>query len=244
MKAGPVPKHIAFIMDGNRRFANRHQQVTTAGHQFGYYKLLDALEWCLEIGITCVSAYAFSIDNFKRPGDEVDMLMRLAEEKLEELLHRDLVERHGVQVRVLGDLSLLPASVQAAAKRAMDSTKLHTRGILNICFSYGSRQEMAQAVGKVQDGVMSGALCPDDVSPNDIEQHLYTEGCPPVDLLIRTSGETRLSDFLCWQVRHAQLVFADVLWPDFSFYDLLRALLQFQMASTHLKSLQALPPAL
>lgn len=133
----PVPHHVAFIMDGNRRYAERQHLQTVQGHSFGYQRLIQALEWCLDLGITCVSVYAFSVDNYKRSEEEVATLMRLAEEKLAYMMEEHAVlEQHGVQVRVIGDLSLAPPRVQAAANKVMSATKHHTKAILNICFSY------------------------------------------------------------------------------------------------------------
>lgn len=133
----PVPQHVAFIMDGNRRYAERQQLQTVQGHSFGYQRLIQALEWCLDLGITCVSVYAFSVDNYKRSEEEVTTLMHLAEEKLRTMLQEfDVLERHGVQVRVTGDLSLAPLSVQQAADNITQATIHHTKAVLNICFSY------------------------------------------------------------------------------------------------------------
>ena len=133
----PVPQHVAFIMDGNRRYAERQQLHTIQGHSFGYQRLIQALEWCLDLGITCVSVYAFSVDNYRRSDEEVATLMQLAEEKLEYMMQEHAVlERHGVQVRVIGDMTLAPPGVQAAAKKVMAATQHHSKAILNICFSY------------------------------------------------------------------------------------------------------------
>ena len=137
IRIAPVPQHIAFIMDGNRRYAERKQLQTAQGHASGYQRLIQALEWCLDLGITCVSVYAFSIDNYKRSAEEVSTLMQLAEEKLAYMMQEHAVlERHQVQVRVIGDLALAPPAVRAAAAKIMDSTKHHNKAILNICFSY------------------------------------------------------------------------------------------------------------
>ncbi|KAK9837473.1 hypothetical protein WJX81_004936 [Elliptochloris bilobata] len=227
-------------MDGNRRFAERRREDRAAGHTYGFYKLVDALEWCLDLGITTVSVYAFSMDNFKRPPAEVATLMALAHDKLRKIItERGLVERHGVRVRVLGDLARLPPEVQAAAEAVIAATAHHTRGMLNICFAYSSRQEMAGAVRAVQSAVSRGQVRPQDVTAEMLAGHLYTQGCPPVDLLLRTSGEARLSDFLLWQAGGAQLAFARALWPELSFADLLRALVAFQAAAPRLAALRA-----
>jgi ditrans,polycis-polyprenyl diphosphate synthase len=134
---GPIPQHVAFIMDGNRRYAERHHLRTLHGHSYGYDALIKALEWCLELGITAVSVYAFSIDNYQRSQEEVSTLMQLAEEKLTHMLQEHpLLEKYGVQVRVIGDLALAPIAVQKAAQRIMNATQGYTKAVLNICFSY------------------------------------------------------------------------------------------------------------
>ncbi|KAL0047546.1 hypothetical protein WJX82_006242 [Trebouxia sp. C0006] len=219
-------------MDGNRRFATNQGLQTITGHQQGYLKLLDALQWCLDLGVEAITVYAFSIDNFRRDPREVAALMCLAEEKLLDLLcHKDIIDTNKVQVRVIGNLSLLPARVQQAANQVMAATSHHRQFRLNICMAYTSRQEMAQAVHAVHQQVAEGSIAAVDVTADTIEQELYTQGCPPVDLLIRTSGEHRLSDFMLWQSRYAQLVFSNTLWPDYSFWHLLQALVQYQRSS-------------
>jgi len=133
----PVPAHIAFIMDGNRRFAERQNLKVLQGHTFGYQRLIQALEWCLDLGIMCVSVYAFSIDNYNRSPEEVATLMALAEDKLSQMLEeQDVLHKHSVQVRVIGDLAVAPPSVRSAAESIMAATRHHTRAILNICFCY------------------------------------------------------------------------------------------------------------
>ncbi|DBA74691.1 TPA: hypothetical protein ACH3X2_009356 [Trebouxia sp. C0005] len=244
LRAGPIPKHLAFIMDGNRRFATKQGLQTITGHQQGYLKLLDALQWCLDLGVEAITVYAFSIDNFRRDPREVASLMRLAEEKLLDLLcHKDIIDANQVQVRVIGNLSLLPARVQQAANQVMAATCHHQQCHLNICMAYTSRQEMAQAVHSVHQQVAEGSIAAGDVTADTIEQELYTQGCPPVDLLIRTSGEHRLSDFMLWQSRYAQLVFSNTLWPGYSFWDLLQALVQYQRNYPDLERIQQMAKA-
>ncbi|KAL0037676.1 hypothetical protein WJX77_007334 [Trebouxia sp. C0004] len=231
-------------MDGNRRFARKQGLQTIIGHQQGYLKLLDALQWCLDLGVEAITVYAFSIDNFRRDPREVAALMCLAEEKLLDLLcHKDIINTNQVQVRVIGNLSLLPVRVQQAANQVMAATSHHQQCRLNICMAYTSRQEMAQAVHSVHRQVAEGGIVAVDVTADTIEQELYTHGCPPVDLLIRTSGEHRLSDFMLWQSRYAQLVFSNTLWPDYSFWDLLQALVQYQRNYPDLEKIQQMAKA-
>ncbi|KAL6759386.1 putative undecaprenyl diphosphate synthase-domain-containing protein [Haematococcus lacustris] len=222
---GGVPQHVAFVMDGNRRFATKQHIDKAAGHSQGYSKMIDVIHWCLELGVGWISVYAFSIDNFKRSVDEVQALMTLAEQKFLELTREDgLAEREGVEIRILGDLQLAPPGVQGAAARLMAATAAlpRKRAVLNICFSYTAGEEWVGALASVQAGQQSGLLQPQDVTQGLMLRCLRTEACPPVDLLIRTSGETRLSDFLLWQCAHAQLAFVETLWPDFSFLDFAR----------------------
>eukprot|EP00898_Chlorokybus_atmophyticus_P001482 jgi/Chlat1/2334/Chrsp17S02803 len=236
LSAGPVPRHVSIIMDGNRRYAEKHAMDRQQGHAQGYGKMLEALQWCLDLGVKCVTVYAFSIDNFKRSKAEVDALMDLAEQKLAELLQEIvLLEKHGVAIRVLGNLSMLPPKVQRAAARAMYATAHHKGAVLNICLAYTARNEMTAAAVALQDAVRSGVLLQSDISEQLFERCLYTDDCPPVDLLIRTSGETRLSDFLLWQSSQSCLAFLTVLWPDFSFRHLVMAIVQFQLAALQLR---------
>ncbi|KAK9867160.1 hypothetical protein WJX84_004382 [Apatococcus fuscideae] len=225
-------------MDGNRRFATGKQLAQLEGHTYGYTKLLDALEWCLDLGIACVSVYAFSIENFRRSPLEVEALMLLAEHKLTELMQESaLIQRYGVRVRVLGELSLLPESVHHVAHRIMAATASHTACTLNICFSYTSSQEMARAVAETRKDLQQHPLSTSQEVELLLESHLDTQGMPPVGLLIRTSGERRLSDFLLWQSCFAQLVFLNVLWPDFSFWCFLKALLDYQRNFHNLRAM-------
>ena len=348
LTAGPLPSHVAFIMDGNRRFAESRLGTHDAaeGHAAGFAALLSALEWCLDLGVRTVSVFAFSVDNFSRPEAEVDALMELAREKLGELAGNSkkaseeggtmastttaaaaagtaaagatkreedggaLLQRHGVQLRVLGELSRLPPAVREAARAAEKATERGDRARLNVCLAYSSTRELADAVSTLSKGgpslarpsspsvlpapaspttpleeegassglllaapllgrerrpsltpsparspapaetaataaaIGSGSLPCFAASPSPpfpaglIDKALYTAGCPPVDLLLRTSGEQRLSDFLLWQSRHAALVFAPRLWPELRFWDVARAVVAFQRAHPRLEGLR------
>ncbi|XP_010017929.1 PREDICTED: dehydrodolichyl diphosphate synthase isoform X3 [Nestor notabilis] len=196
IKAGPMPKHVAFIMDGNRRYARKCHVERQQGHSQGFDKLAQTLRWCLNLGIREVTVYAFSIENFKRSKEEVDGLMDLARQKFSRLLEeQENLKKHGVCIRVLGDLPLLPLDIQELIAQAV----LATRNYNN------------------------------DVSESLLDKCLYTSNSPDPDLLIRTSGEVRLSDFLLWQTSHSCLVFQSVLWPEYSFWNLCEAILRFQM---------------
>ncbi|CAL8249710.1 unnamed protein product [Boreogadus saida] len=229
LKAGPVPKHVAFIMDGNRRFARKKHVDRQEGHSQGFNKLAETLRWCLQLDIPEVTVYAFSIENFNRSREEVDGLMELAKLKFLRLLdERDKLEKHGVCIRVLGDLTLLPLDLQQLIAKAVVATREHNRCFLNVCFAYTSRHEMANAVREMAWGVEQGLIKASDVSEALLSECLYSSNSPNPDLLIRTSGEVRLSDFLLWQTSHSCLVFQSVLWPEYSFWNLCDAVIQYQ----------------
>ncbi|PIK36391.1 putative dehydrodolichyl diphosphate syntase complex subunit DHDDS [Apostichopus japonicus] len=196
LSCGPMPKHIAFIMDGNRRYARKSSIDRQEGHLQGFNKLAETLQWCLDLGITEVTVYAFSIENFKRSKDEVDGLMHLARQKFEKLLEeKNEIMKHGVCIRVLGDLTLLPKDVQEVVADAM----------------YISRNNTS------------------DISEEVLEKCFYTSHSPDPDLLIRTSGEVRLSDFLLWQSSYSVLAFVEVLWPEYSIWHFFQGILYYQM---------------
>eukprot|EP00727_Mastigamoeba_balamuthi_P009597 m51a1_g526 hypothetical protein (317) ;mRNA; f:361710-363377 len=232
LRSGAMPRHVAFIMDGNRRFADRLGLARQKGHEYGLDKLLETLSWCMELGIPEVTVYAWSIENFKRPGAEVDALMALAIEKFHSMMHNDdWAARNGVSVRVLGDVTLLPAELRSAI--ATTTRKLHamsatveTKSTLNVCLAYTSRDEITRAVRAVATALQDGRLLPEDVDENLLEKCLFCGDSP--DLLVRTSGEMRLSDFLLWQSAFSCFVCIDSLWPDLSFADLARCVLLFQ----------------
>ncbi|XP_036602668.1 dehydrodolichyl diphosphate synthase complex subunit DHDDS [Trichosurus vulpecula] len=230
IKAGPMPKHIAFIMDGNRRYAQKCQVERQEGHTQGFNKLAETLRWCLNLGIREVTVYAFSIENFKRSKNEVDGLMELARQKFSRLMEeQEKLEKHGVCIRVLGDLQLLPLDLQELIAKAVQATQNYNKCFLNVCFAYTSRHEISNAVKDMAWGVEQGLLDPSDVSESLLDKCLYTNNSPNPDILIRTSGEVRLSDFLLWQTSHSCLVFQPILWPEYSFWNLCEAILQFQM---------------
>ncbi|XP_041089756.1 dehydrodolichyl diphosphate synthase complex subunit DHDDS isoform X2 [Polyodon spathula] len=218
LKAGPMPKHVAFIMDGNRRYARKLHVERQQGHTQGFDKLAETLRWCLNLEIREVTVYAFSIENFKRAKDEVDGLMELARQKFSRLLdEQEDLEKHGVCIRVLGDLTLLPLDIQKLIAQAVLATKHH------------NKHEITNAVKEAAWGVEQGLIKPSDVSEFLLDECLYTNNSPDPDLLIRTSGEVRLSDFLLWQTTYSCLVFQSILWPEYSFWNLCEAILQYQL---------------
>lgn len=226
---GQIPKHVAVIMDGNRRFAVKNSMERAEGHLKGFDKLTEVLEWCLDIGITEVTVYAFSIENFKRSKAEVDCLMELARKKFKRLMEeKDKIQEYGVCVRVLGNVSLLPNDIQEIIAEVVTYSKDNTRAILNVCFAYTSRDEMCTAMKEIAEGVSLGLIKDSDVSEALLEKSLYTGNSPNPDLLVRTSGEVRLSDFLLWQTAYSCLAFVKVLWPEFSRWHLYGCILHYQ----------------
>ncbi|NP_001079475.1 uncharacterized protein LOC379162 isoform X1 [Xenopus laevis] len=229
LKAGPIPKHVAFIMDGNRRYAKKCHVERQEGHSQGFEKLAETLRWCLNLGICEVTVYAFSIENFKRSAEEVEGLLELARQKFTRLLEeKDKLEKHGVRIRVLGDLTLLPLDIQKLIAQAVLETRAYSKCFLNVCFAYTSRHEITNAIREAAWGVQEGLLDPRDVTESLLDQCLYTAKSPEPDLLIRTSGEVRLSDFLLWQTSYSCLVFQSVLWPEYTFWNLCEAILRYQ----------------
>ena len=233
VKAGPVPRHVAFIMDGNRRFARLRGWDVGEGHRLGYVKLEEALRWCNELGVEAVTVYAFSLENFRRTSKEVDDLMTLSEEKLRQMSKEEhMIQQQGMRVRVVGDLSRVSESLHAEMQHVMRMTQDNSRQLLNICFSYTSRNEIASAMSKLASACAQSKLMPCDVSEELLERCLISSsvGCPAVDLLVRTSGEKRLSDFLLWQSTRCVVIFTRVLWPDLALRHFLWMIVRFQLA--------------
>ncbi|KAL5104824.1 Dehydrodolichyl diphosphate synthase complex subunit DHDDS [Taenia crassiceps] len=229
-------------MDGNRRHATAHGLQKTEGHRQGFSKLSEVgtvlilivkvLRWCYDFGIKEVSVYAFSIENFKRTEGEVSFLMDLALEKLNELVqNKDELDKQGVRVRVLGNFRLLPIKVQRAAARLMLLTNENSRATLNILMPYTTRDELTSALNVIHRGVQLGILREEDISPEVVDRSSQLRDCRPLDLLVRTSGEVRLSDFMLWQASRSPALFSffEVNWPAFSFWHLTAAILHFQL---------------
>ncbi|KAH9484596.1 Dehydrodolichyl diphosphate synthase complex subunit SPAC4D7.04c [Psilocybe cubensis] len=232
LAAGPIPRHVAFVMDGNRRYARKNRKAVPEGHSDGFVTLRRMLEVCMRLNIKCVSAYAFSIENFKRSEEEVSALMTLAEAKLLELCsHGELLDQYGVRLNVIGNTKLLPESVQQAARKAEDMTRHNKRAIFNLCMPYTSRDEMTTAVEScVRDSILAGSK-EIIITEQDIDRQMMTSlgDSPPLDILIRTSGVKRLSDYLLWQCcEDTQLQFSSVYWPDFGLFDFIPIILDFQ----------------
>ncbi len=221
-----LPSHIAVIMDGNGRWATRQGLPRFVGHRQGAKALKELLRCCKEWGIGTLTAYAFSTENWHRPAHEVQFLMSL----FEQLLWRELAElkQEGVRLRFIGDLSALSPSLQAMVQRSMQETANNQAVQFNVAVNYGGRAELVHACRQLAQQVQAGTLSPMEIDAALVEQQLYTAGCPDPDLLIRTSGELRLSNYLLWQLAYTELYFTDVLFPDFDRRVLHEALREYQ----------------
>jgi undecaprenyl diphosphate synthase len=226
LKRELLPQHVAVIMDGNGRWAKRQGLPRFMGHKRGVDALKDLLRCCQDWGIQALTAYAFSTENWKRPQEEVDFLMTLFQRVLRQEL-REMVEEN-VQIKFVGNLQALPRSLQQEISRSMEETK-DNRGIrFSVATNYGGRQEILQACQAIAKQVQQGLLQPDEINEQVFESHLYTAGITDPDLLIRTSGEMRLSNFLLWQMAYGEIYITDALWPDFDRAEFHRALCAYQ----------------
>ncbi|KAI9673230.1 MAG: cis-prenyltransferase [Caeruleum heppii] len=302
LRQGPVPQHVAFVMDGNRRFARSHQIETVEGHNLGFEALARILEVCYKSGVKVVTIYAFSVENFKRSKYEVDALMDMAKVKLSQLAqHGDLLDRYGARIRILGQRELVKPDVLEAIDQAVEMTSRNGKAILNVCFPYTSRDEITTAIretvvdhskpvperprsfseshisrniaarqrspsstsispplthssssssiSNVADSTSSSTTLhpdsppshdlddypptifpdPEAITEKTIDAHMYTAGNPPLELLVRTSGVERLSDFMLWQChQNTEIVFLECLWPEFDLWNFLPVLVEWQ----------------
>lgn len=223
---GVVPRHVAIIMDGNGRWARERMLPRPIGHRNGMKAVREVVEGAIEVGLEALSLFAFSQENWQRPEGEVNALMSLLEEYIQK--EADELHRQGVKVQMLGDLTRLAPAAKAAVDRVVAQTAGNTKLTLNLFISYGSRAEIARAARLVAEDVAAGRMKPEDVDEAALEARLYSQGCPDPDLLIRTSGERRISNFLLWQVAYAELFISPVLWPDWSRANLYEAIVDFQ----------------
>ena len=223
----PIPEHIAIIMDGNGRWAKKRAMPRIAGHHEGMKTVRKITKAANSLGVKVLTMYAFSTENWKRPKLEVDFLMKLPEEFLGTFLP-ELMEEN-VQVRLMGNKSDLPEHTLRAVNNAMEKTKDNTGLILNFALNYGGRDEILRAVKNVAADIKDNALTTDQLTEEMFSEYLFSNLLPDPDLLIRTSGEIRLSNFMLWQLAYAEFYFTDVLWPDFEENDLYEAINSFQM---------------
>ena len=221
-----IPSHVSIIMDGNGRWATARGLDRTEGHKAGVLSLREAVTTSVRLGLDVLSVYAFSTENWKRPQREVDLLMRLfAETLLKEL---PLFHQENVKLRFFGDLEALPEKTRRTFQRGLDETAQNTGMTFALAVNYGSRAELTKAAVLLANQIAEGTVSADSVTPADFEKNLYTAGFPDPDLLIRTSGELRLSNYLLWQLAYSELYVTQTYWPDFSKWDFLRAIKDYQ----------------
>ncbi|KAG9136977.1 hypothetical protein Leryth_013828 [Lithospermum erythrorhizon] len=253
LSVGPIPRHMAFILDGNRRFAKKLKREEGSGHRAGFLSLMSMLKYCYELGVKYVTIYAFSIDNFKRRPEEVQYVMDLMLEKIEGLLKEEsIVNQYGIKVLFIGNLKLLNEPVRLAAEKAMKATSNNSNNVLLICVAYTSTDEITHAVEvscqekwkEIHELTASRAdeeLSEEEeevssiIKLTDIERHMYMAVAPDPDILVRTSGETRLSNFLLWQSSNCILYSPKALWPEIGLRHLVWAVLNFQRVYPYLE---------
>ncbi|KAK4762948.1 hypothetical protein SAY86_008716 [Trapa natans] len=248
LSVGPIPDHIAFIMDGNRRFAKKRHLLEGDGHKAGYESLISILNYCYQLGVKYITVYAFSIENFKRQPEEVQLLMDLMVEKIEDLLRNgSIVDKYGMRLYFVGNLGLLSSTVRAAAEKAMQATAHNSRAVLLICVAYTSSDEMVHAVNQAIRKNEFDSVEEEHIEKvpmikiNDIKRHMYMSVAPDPDIVIRSSGETRLSNFLLWQTAYSPLYSPTALWPEISIWHLIWVVLDFQRNYAYLQKKRKQP---
>jgi len=221
-----IPTHVAFIMDGNGRWAKKRLMNRVKGHEQGAQTVKEVVTACRELGIDVLTLYAFSTENWARPKEEVKALMyllkRFLRNETEELREKD------IRLNIMGQIERLPDDVRKEAEQAMAATEKNSAMILNLAISYGAREEITRAVQQIAAKIRSGALDDKDITDKTISDHLYTAGMPDPDLIIRTSAEFRLSNFLMWQAAYSELAFTPTLWPDFTRQEFYQILIDYQ----------------
>jgi undecaprenyl diphosphate synthase len=221
-----LPKHLAIIMDGNGRWAKKHGLFRTLGHESGTKSVKKIIEACSNLGIENLTLYAFSTENWNRPKVEVEALMKVLVNSL--IKELPTLEKNSIKMNAIGNLEKLPAKAQKELQDVINKTAGNTKLVLTLALSYGSREELVNAVKNISDKVKNNIISVDKIDDSVINEHLYTHNLPDVDLLIRTSGEHRISNFLLWQIAYAELYFTDILWPDFKENDLYEAIISYQ----------------
>jgi undecaprenyl diphosphate synthase len=221
-----LPKHLAIIMDGNGRWAKQQGFLRAFGHENGTKSVKEIIKTSAKLGIEYLTLYAFSTENWNRPKLEVQALMKI----LINSLKKELItlQENNIRLNAIGNLDKLPKTAQKELLDVMEKTKNNTRLTLTLALSYGSREELVNAIKSISDKVKNNIISIDTIDDSIINEHLYTQNLPDVDLLIRTSGEHRISNFLLWQIAYAELYFTNVLWPDFKDQDLYEAIISYQ----------------
>jgi len=221
-----LPSHIAIIMDGNGRWAKEKGFRRVFGHENGTKSVRTTVESCAKLGVKHLTLYAFSTENWKRPKLEVKTLMQLLISSLKKEI--GTLQKNNIRLNAIGDLKTLPEKVYKELLHVIDETKENSRMVLTLALSYGSRDELVNAMKLISDKVKNNIISVESIDETLINQHLYTQNLPDVDLLIRTSGEKRISNFLLWQIAYAELYFTDVYWPDFTNEHLYEAIVNYQ----------------
>ena len=221
-----LPKHLAIIMDGNGRWAKQKGYLRALGHESGTKSVREVVETCAKLGIENLTLYAFSTENWNRPKLEVKLLMNILINSLQDELKT--LNDNNIRLNSIGNLSLLPKSAQKKLQEVIETTKNNSTMVLTLALSYGSREELINVVKNISNKVKNNIISVDSIDESIINQHLYTQDLPEVDLLIRTSGEHRISNFLLWQIAYAELYFTDILWPDFKEDDLYETIISYQ----------------
>ena len=221
-----LPRHIAIIMDGNGRWAKNKGKLRMFGHENGTKSVSKTVEAAAELGISHLTLYAFSTENWNRPKLEVQTLMKLLIKSLRKEI--DTLQKNNIRLNAIGNLDALPKKVLFKLNEVISKTKNNNRLVLTLALSYGSREEIVSVIKEISNKVKNNIISTEKIDESVINEHLYTRNLPNVDLLIRTSGEQRISNFLLWQIAYAELYFTNVLWPDFSEEDLYEAIVNYQ----------------
>ena len=236
IQSGEKPQHIGIILDGNRRWAKSTHNPRWVGHFIGAGKAEELMDWCNEIGVKTATLYILSTENYERNKSEMDELFNLIDERLSKLLVDERIHRNRINVKAIGQKELLPKNINTLLSRIEKDTEDYSNHFLNIAIAYGGRHEIVDVMKIIAEKAKSGELNPSEITTKMVEQHLYTSHLPnpEPDLVIRTSGEERLSGFLLWQSAYSELVFLDVYWPEFRKIDLMRAIRTYQKRSKRL----------
>jgi len=221
-----LPKHLAIIMDGNGRWANQRLKPRTFGHRSALDSVDEIIRTCIELGIPYLTLYTFSTENWMRPKSEVSTLMELLLESLQKELKN--IISNNIRLNTIGNLSYLPTKVYEALEEVKEQTKKNTSMVLTLALNYGAKEELVTTIKKIATEVKNKNLLISDIKETLVNKYLYTHDLPDVDLLIRTSGENRISNFLLWQIAYAELYFTETFWPDFKKENILEALIEYQ----------------
>ncbi|MHA1699955.1 MAG: polyprenyl diphosphate synthase [Promethearchaeota archaeon] len=228
IKNGPMPHHLGIIMDGNRRYAQKFGRDANWGHLMGYNKVRELLNWCFDLGIKNLTLYTLSTENFNRSSDELEGLYELIRQGCEEVKQEPSIHKNKVHIKAIGRLHLLPDELQQENKELEEITKDNNNLKLTMAVAYGGRAEIIDAIKKIAQKVKEGIIDIEDIDEKTVQQHLYKPGFPDCDMIIRTSGEKRLSGFLLWQSAYSELYFEDAYFPEFRKIDFWRAIRAYQ----------------